>query len=283
MRTDYYSETNHQFLFSIYDSSKKRKKNQFRNHKHSDLEFGFIISGSGTYLLNQTPLQANTGDLFIVRPNELHCIPTITSDHLIAFNLHFSSYYLWNICADFIEPYKIHALIHSEVPVNQCFRAHDRLNALIQMISELFHEDAEKNRFKIRKAVLELVTVIANEIIVDKPDVNLHNIRFQDVQTAINYIRQNYSRPITLDDISRAAAMSRSYFSGSFKSVTGTTPYEYLLTVRIEKACRLLKQTDLGVLQIATGCGFSNITNFNRAFKQKMGETPSSFRQRNRL
>ena len=278
MRTDYYSEKNHQLLFSIYDSSKKEKLNQFRNHRHSELEISFIINGTGTYFLNQIPFEISTWDLIIVRPNEPHCVPTITSHNLISFNIHFSSYYLYNICPDFIEPFKLHALMHSEISINHLFIGHNELISLIMNISTLFHENKDSSRFKIRLHMLNFIATVSNKIINSNPNVHLKNNHFHDIHKSINYIKQNHNSPITLYDISRAATMSRSHFARTFKSVTGTTPYEYLLSFRIEKACQLLTKTDLSILQISIDCGFCNVTNFNRAFKQKMGESPTAFR-----
>lgn len=215
-----------------------------------------------------------------MRPNEEHCIPTITSDRLIAFNIHISAYYLWNVCTDFVEPDKIQSLIHSEVSIKQHFCSDAQINALVKKIWKLFHEDADCNRFKIRSYLLEFIKMISKEISVNKSDTDFSGIRLYDIQKAVNYIKQNYSKPITLDDIAHAATMSRSHLTNTFKLVTGTTPYEYLLTTRLEKASSLLIETNRSILQISYDCGFNNITNFNRAFKQKMGETPSALRLR---
>ena len=189
MRTEYYSEIDRQLLFSIYDSSKKQKNNQIRNHKHADLELGFIINGTGIYVLNQISYQVNPGDLFIVRPNEQHCIPTITTEKLISFNIHINAYYLWNICTDYIEPDKIQALIHSEVPIKQHFSSNDKINNLINRIWKLFHENTEYNRFQIRDYVLEFIKMIAKGIVVTQSNTNFSEIRFHDIQKSINYIR----------------------------------------------------------------------------------------------
>lgn len=282
MRTEYYSETNRELLFSLYDSSKKKKENQFRNHKHADLEIAFIIDGTGIYILNEGIFDVNAGDLFVARPNEQHCIPTITSDRLIAFNIRINSFYLWNVCSDFIEPSKIHALVHSEIPINQHFQANENLIMLAKKIWKLFHEDSDANRFKIRSYILDFMKLLSNEISVSNNQSNFSTLRLFDIQKAISYIKQNYNKQITLEDIAKSAAMSRSYFSNTFKLATGLSPYEYLLTTRIDNARRLLLTTDYSVLKISYDCGFKNVTNFNLAFKKKLGITPGALRQLNK-
>ena len=73
--------------------------------------------------------------------------------------------------------------------------------------------------------------------------------------------------------------MSRSYFANSFKLVTGISPYDYLLTTRIEKAVEQLRQTNEDIITIAMNCGFSNTAGFNRIFKKSTGLTPSEIRK----
>ena len=76
--------------------------------------------------------------------------------------------------------------------------------------------------------------------------------------------------------------MSRSHLSAHFKLVTGIAPYEYLIIQRVERAVTLLRETSLSVAQTAQSCGFSNLANFNKAFKKITGMTPREYRQSQR-
>ena len=119
MKKSYYTQLSHQFIYSLFYSSKKRKVNQFKNHHHTEIELGFIVSGKGEYILNENKFIASEGDLFIVRSNEQHCIPEILTDTLLSFNIHLSTYFLWNICSDYIPQKKIQALINSDIPMRK--------------------------------------------------------------------------------------------------------------------------------------------------------------------
>ena len=278
MKKIYYSESTHKPIYSLFYSSKKKKNDRFRNHYHTETEIGLILKGSGKYVLEGESFDAEAGDLFVVRSNERHCIPTITTDTLIAFNIHLSSYFLWNVCADYIPPEKIQALINSDICVKHKI-TEEKVIEKFKTIAELYQGGEDINRFEIRKEVLNAVILIS-EHIGGEANVSMPTFaRFSEIQKAITYIEENYSRDIYLDDIAKHVAMSRSYLSAEFKAVTGISPYNYLITTRIEKAGEALKNGNKKIINIAYECGFTNLTAFNKAFKRIVGMTPTELRK----
>ena len=81
-----------------------------------------------------------------------------------------------------------------------------------------------------------------------------------------------------MEEIARAANMSRSHLSTHFKAVTGMSPDSYLLNRRVERAVSLLHESDAYILTIAQESGFGNLANFNKTFKRITGMTPRDFR-----
>ena len=278
MKKNYYTQLSHQFIYSLFYSSKKRKVNQFKNHHHTEIELGFIVSGKGEYILNEKKFIASEGDLFIVRSNEQHCIPEILTDTLVSFNIHLSTYFLWNICSDYIPQKKIQALINSDISIDN--KLHDEeISLCIKNISKLMKSDDMTAIFMLRSEILRVVMMICSKIETD----DVRNVpsatHLNDIQTAIDYIKNNYNKQISLNDMAKSAAMSPSYFSNTFKSISGMTPYNYLMTTRIEHALESLKNTDKTIISIAFECGFTSITSFNKAFKKLVGIVPSDVRK----
>ena len=74
--------------------------------------------------------------------------------------------------------------------------------------------------------------------------------------------------------------MSPNYLSRVFKERTGTNFYAYVLDQKMARACAQLKQTPMRIYQIAESLGYTNVKNFNRVFKQRMGLSPKAYRQR---
>lgn len=278
MKRSFYEETSHNFLFSMYTSSKKNKFNRFRIHKHTELEFGYIIKGSGIYILADLNYTAADGDIFLVRPGEQYCIPTITTPELVSLTFQISSYYLWNVCSDYISYQKLRALVSTSMPITQRFHADGETKAVLSELLSLLCDESEETRYRIKFLVLRLLVILTGFLECEKQPFEVRNAHLEDVQNAIQYINAHISEPITLSDISNAVNLCNTALTSSFKTVTGLTPYKYLIIQRIKKSIELLRDTDLTVIEIAQKCGFQNTVTFNRSFRQITGLTPTEFR-----
>lgn len=104
----------------------------------------------------------------------------------------------------------------------------------------------------------------------------------EPIMQALRYINLNYTEPITLDLICDRAHMSRSNFCLAFKKAVGDTFVNYINTLRISQAHRLLTTTDLPLSEIAAKTGFASVDYLTRVFKKIHGIAPSKIRRENR-
>ncbi len=93
---------------------------------------------------------------------------------------------------------------------------------------------------------------------------------------AIGYMETHYAETITVTDIASAAHLHRTYFSVRFKEKTGMTPHAYLSSLRIRKACELMRKMNCQVSETAELVGLDSV-NFSRIFKKETGMTPLRF------
>ena len=276
MRNEFYTETSNKLLFTAFDSIKERKTDKFRVHTHVELEIGFISSGEGDYIINGQHFQARDGLTFLVRPNDQHCIPTIFTPELVSFNLHITSYYLWHICSEYIDLNVLRMLIGGQA-IQQCFEGRGEQILGIKRLCD----DPGKNRMQIKFSVLQLLVGIANELdpigVVTNED-RTALAHFGDIQKAIKFMNEHLSEQITIDDIAKSANLGLSQLNKHFRHITGASPYEYLILLRIERAIELLRSTDDTILDIACDCGFGTHANFSKLFRRITGITPSECR-----
>lgn len=100
------------------------------------------------------------------------------------------------------------------------------------------------------------------------------------VQSIIAYISDNYSGHIHLDELAKLVHLNRSYVSTLFKKETGESLSDYILKIRIEKACSQLKYSTQNITTISEECGFTDITYFSRTFKKLKDMPPSAYREK---
>ena len=90
-----------------------------------------------------------------------------------------------------------------------------------------------------------------------------------------------YDKEITLDVLAQKCMMSNTNFRRVFKSVYGVSPIEHLIKIRLNRAKQLLLHTTLTVSEIATICGFNEVSYFSRIFKKRYSKTPLEYRNKN--
>ncbi len=111
--------------------------------------------------------------------------------------------------------------------------------------------------------------------------VNKREERSNDIiKTAMEYIKDNYSKEISLDDVSRQVNISPYYFSKIFKEESGLNFIEYLTNIRIDKAKELLSGTEMSIKEVCATCGYTDPNYFSRSFKKNVGVTPTEFKER---
>jgi AraC-like DNA-binding protein len=102
-----------------------------------------------------------------------------------------------------------------------------------------------------------------------------HLLRARDL------VDSRYAEPLDLDALARAAHVSPRHFSRSFRKTFGETPHQYLLTRRIERACYLLRTTDLQVAEVCLAVGFNSVGSFTTTFRRQVGVPPTEYRREN--
>lgn len=95
------------------------------------------------------------------------------------------------------------------------------------------------------------------------------------------YVELNYRQPITLKSLSKLYFINEKYLGRVLKREWGMSFHQYLNSIRLRKAVKLLKTENMTILDTALECGFANVTYFNRLFHKTFGKTPSEYRQDN--
>jgi AraC-like DNA-binding protein len=99
-----------------------------------------------------------------------------------------------------------------------------------------------------------------------------HLLRAKDLADA------RYFEPLSVDDLARAASLSRAHFIRQFRRAFGESPHSYLLTRRLERATALLRTTDRSVTDICFSVGLRSLGSFTTSFTRTYGVSPTAYR-----
>lgn len=271
----------------MFISSADTRTNSYRVHKHIEFEISLILRGLGVYNTKTGIYDIRPGDIFIYSTNEYHCItdifPDAESDHMELLNLHFQPSFTWSVGNEYLSNSYLKIFFNR----NKDFKNRlDRNNPAIKQLTEqmlTIKKEFENMEYdydvSIKAKVLELlISIHRNFHLTEENSVYIPNQLYERMKNALNYMDQNYCLDLSLAKIANQAFMSRTYFCSMFKKMNGLTPWEYINIKRINKAVDLLKSSDLPIFTIATQCGYNNLANFSRIFKQITGTTPKNIR-----
>jgi len=153
---------------------------------------------------------------------------------------------------------------------------------LNMLVKEFMYES--QNRHASREVVLEnLASLVTHEIVrtvlaYDAPPPYVSDN--QAINEVIRHINTHYEQPITLEELAAVSNLSKSHFTKVFSESMKLTPMEYLKTIRLQNAKKMLLSNRLSVTQVTQQCGFNSSSYFTKTFKEAFNETPKEFAKR---
>ncbi|MDP5140106.1 MAG: AraC family transcriptional regulator, partial [Spirosomaceae bacterium] len=146
------------------------------------------------------------------------------------------------------------------------------------LIAELFRKNGAA-RIVAFLQVIELLSETEDYVYLNKHSIELRNEADSDrIKKVYEFVMQHFKESICLNDAAQLANMSESAFSRYFKKRTRLTFSNFLTGVRVEYACRKLRETEKSIAEIAFESGFNNLSNFNRQFKLLKKMTPFAYK-----
>jgi len=250
-------------------------------HWHPDFEIATAECGTLDYRVGEQHIILEAGDSIFVNGNMLHSIKQISGDVAdpmpnIVFSGTLIAHETSAIYQRYIQPiaqcdslqfvvFRHDDSSHTEVNrlILDTYRQLSRKEACYELavqrnISRIF-EYLSRNFEKLPKS--EATRIQIN-----------NQIRLQKMLT---FIYENYADAVTLDDIAKAADISRSEAGRCFQTYMGCSPVDMLIRYRLQTAHRLLGERTQTLQQISFACGFNSVNYFSRKFKQKYGYAPS--------
>lgn len=259
------------YKHSIYNSS----TNIFP-HAHNSYELIYFVNFLGSYSVEGNVYNISNNDILITNPNELHraILPPNTLFENQQFLLRES--FLAEFILDGYNPFK--ALQFRELGYQNKIQAsivkEYGLDSIFRQIGYYHEHSLPESKVMIKALSLQLLTHV-NTIVTITP---LKKERHSIIQDILVYINNNLSEKISLDLLEKKFCISKYYISRIFKRQIGYTVVEYITTKRILLAKELLLN-GMYASDAALEAGFSDYSNFYRAFKQSTGMSPYDYKE----
>jgi AraC-like DNA-binding protein len=250
-------------------------------HQHEETQISYIEKGEGTLLVGDTITQYQKGDILVIGSNLPHVFRSDTNseESSVMISLFFTNNSFgkdffelptFKTIQPFFENCKNGFIIKdSPKKIIKCFKKNKTENELDRFIIFL---ETIKNLNQADKTPLS--SYIYEKKITDNEGKRMQNV--------FEYVMNNYQKNISLEEIASIANMTKNAFCRYFRVRTNKSFFQFLIEIRIEHAGKLLsKKNELSVLEIAELCGFNNISNFNRKFKEIKNSSPLQYRKLN--
>lgn len=273
-------------------------------HWHSRPEFFTVYSGTVKARAGSSEITVRSGEGLFMNVNTLHsyvcdgdncclCPDIVFSEELIApLNSVINHLYITPLLLDEKIPY-----IHLTPDIDwqrEILNILDETFAMLQRYGtvgiygvpptvEYRHKNVESDCFEMAvqryiNEIWQLLFTHRQECRLTSEIKNEHMLLIR-MQKMLGFINENFSREITLNDIAKSASISKSEASRCFQSYLSTSPVNYLLNFRIQKAMQLLRSTEMTVEAIAVECRFGSAAYFCKMFRSRTGLTPKQYRK----
>ena len=235
-------------------------------HCHNFFEIELIISGNGTQYLNGTPYTVKQGNFYLLTTADFHEIEFTEPAEII--NVSFDPSVLPQAVTK-----KLTEVITDK---NYCLSS-DEYDRYYSILNALLYE--YDNSFTMRNdAVFNLLQYV---VIFFLRKVNFSENKKEpnnNFETALTYINIHFKENPKLREVAKRAHYNPAYFSQLFKECVGVKYIDYVNSLKINQAKRLLSSTDNSVTDIGFMCGFNSTSNFFLAFKNATGVSPYKYR-----
>jgi len=246
-------------------------------HQHDEFQISLIVNGQGTLIVGDTVGFYKTGDVIVLAGNLPHVFKSnITStkkSHM--FSVFFTE---TSFGEGFFDTEELKSLTSFFQKAENGFKVSSPGEKIIIIFQKL-QKASKLDRFilfvKLLKQINNAKYEVLSSFISEKKYTDNEGQRMGAVfQYTMTYFREK----ISLEEIAREAAMTTNAFCKYFKKRTRKTYITFLNELRIEEACKLLREeAEMSIAEIAENSGFQNISNFNRKFKQLKLMTPREY------
>ena len=263
-----------------------QKALEIHSHKHNELVF--VFGGSAIHEVDNENYPLIRGDVFVLHGNHFHGFDETNNLHLKM--VLYSDTLFNSLSEEFYELPGFQTLFVHEPRYRKNHKFKSKLHLNTEQLNNIAHicekmkDEQESKRPGYRSFIDHLFSTLIilvcryySETASAKPKSLVR------LSSAITFMEQNYSQPILITDLAGKVNLGVSAFRSAFKYLTGLSPKDYLIRLRIEQAAEMMvRNSRIHVIDASIAVGFDNSSYFSRKFKEIIGMTPIKFLKKQR-
>lgn len=273
------------FPFQIYpalDGSEAQDSDFIPYHWHPEIEIITVEAGHVSVTIADHVYEGEPGDVFFAAGEELHEIRAAGYENEFR-SFVFAADFLEFTRADQAQSELLQPLAEGRLRMNTCMRCGEagqaEISGLLAQIVRACNAKAPGYQLMVKAALLGVIAVCAENgrlLPWARPSSDYKAGQLKEI---VAYLGEHFAEPLRLAEVAAHFGLSPQYFCTYFKDNFGKTLTQHINSLRIEQAARLLRETDLPVMEIGFNVGFDNFSYFIKRFRGVYGASPSTYRK----
>lgn len=250
-------------------------------HTHEYFQIYYVIKGKLVHFTENDKSTLSQGDMFIIPPGKTHFIREADNAQFYSFS------FMRESLGDVSDISRLSLNFLAQLSQGDGVRAKITVPSdevlFVENIMEQIYKEFESKKIGygevIRTLAISLITLFARNYFDTMPEGILSADNKEYILHCIEYIKNNFSEKITLEEMALRSAMSKSSFCKLFCELTGTTFNKYINICRVRSAAEYIKK-GYKITAIYGLCGYDDFTTFYRNFKKIMGVSPKEYKNK---
>lgn len=254
-------------------------------HYHSYIELIYCLTGSYRVWLDDKNYTFSAGDLLIISSNEIHEIESL-EDGGSYIVVKFEPEILYDSSVDSFDAKYVFPFTIKNASPQKIFTHNEIYSTSIPRLMYDIYDEYQKQEYGFELAIKSDICQVFVRVLrywnssgVQMPPSNaIYGEHIRNIKKVLDYIALHLDEEIKAESMAKQAGLSYAYFSRVFKKLMGRSFNDYINSVRITEAERLLIATDMSITEIACNSGFSTSSYFIKVFEKYKHISPTQFR-----
>lgn len=253
-------------------------------HAHPEFQLSYVIKGEGNRIVGNSLQPFHANDMVFIGPN----LPHVWKNHLSYFKkdsqldtsvivIYFHNNFFSEEIYGKAEFYKLKNFFNKS---NLGIEIKGETRTIIgEMMFELLHTEGLESIILLLK-ILDTLVISTTCSYINEFDeaINYKEAETERIHKVYDFVIKNFDKQIRLEQVAEIANMTSTSFSRYFKTRLNKSFSDFLKEIRVNYACKLLKDDSISIEMISYECGYPSITNFNKQFKSVIGLQPRQYR-----